>query len=112
MPFLAPIVGAITGAISAIGATAIGSFALKLAGSLLLSAASSALMGGAKTDETMQGRTVSVREPVAARRIIYGRARVGADPRHRGPRQGDQLGVLGVEVSHRRRPSAHREQPG
>lgn len=77
MPFLAPIVGAITGAISAIGATAIGSFALKLAGSLLLSAASSALMGGAKTDETMQGRTVSVREPVAARRIIYGRARVG-----------------------------------
>jgi hypothetical protein len=78
LPFLAPVVGGIVGAITAIGSTALGAFALNLGGSLLLSAASSALMRGRETGAApIQGRMVSVREPVASRRMIYGRARVG-----------------------------------
>jgi hypothetical protein len=75
LAFLAPVIGAIGSTLAAGG---IGAFALKLGGSLLLSAASSALMRRPEAAaQTIQGRTVSVREAAAARRIIYGRARVG-----------------------------------
>ena len=74
MPFLAPVFAFIGSTLAAGG---IGAFALRLGASLLLSAASSALARKDTAQATMQGRTVSVREPVASRRIIYGRARAG-----------------------------------
>ena len=74
MPFLAPVFAFIGTTLAAGG---IGAFALRLGASLLLSAASSALARKDTAQATMQGRTVSVREPVGSRRIIYGRARAG-----------------------------------
>ena len=74
MPFLAPVFAFIGTTLAAGG---IGAFALRLGASLLLSAASSALARKDSAQATMQGRTVSVREPVGSRRIIYGRVRAG-----------------------------------
>ena len=74
MPFLAPVFAFIGTTLAAGG---IGAFALRLGASLLLSAAASKLARKDVAQATMQGRTVSVREPVGARRIIYGRARAG-----------------------------------
>ncbi len=77
MPFIATAIASIATAFgaSAATATAIGAFGLKLAGSLLLSAASSALMP--KPAQNLQNRTVTVREPVAPRSLVYGRTRKG-----------------------------------
>ena len=74
MPFLAPVFAFIGTTLAAGG---IGAFALRLGASLLLSAAASALARKDTAQATMQGRTVSVREPVGSRRIVYGRARAG-----------------------------------
>jgi hypothetical protein len=77
MPFLAPV-------FAAIGWKAVGSFALKLGGSLLLSAAASALQkkpsfaaSGASGASQIAGRDVTVREAVAAFEMVYGRSRKG-----------------------------------
>lgn len=75
MAFLAPVFSFIGGVLAGGG---IGAFALRLGASLILSAASSALMRKPEAAAPgMQGRAVSVREAAAARRLIYGRARVG-----------------------------------
>lgn len=86
MAFVAPVIGAIAGTVAAIGSTVVGGIALKIGGSLLLSAASSALMkrpssvsgySPSHSAATIQGRMVSVREATAARRMIYGQVRAG-----------------------------------
>jgi hypothetical protein len=75
VPFLAPIVGFVTSTIAAGG---LGAFALRLGASLLLSAASRALQKKAQPAASgLQGRTVTVREPIAPREIVYGRTRKG-----------------------------------
>jgi hypothetical protein len=48
---------------------------LQIGGSLVLSAASKALMP--KPDTGVQGRTITVRQPVAPRHVVYGQARKG-----------------------------------
>ena len=82
MPFLAPVFAILTGG-------GLGAFVLRLGASLLLSAASSALARKDTAQATMQGRTVSVREPVGSRRIIYGRARAGGTIVYMNTRTGD-----------------------
>lgn len=73
MAFLAPVIAAVTGAIGAVGATTVGAFALKLGGSLLLSAAASALTPKPKSQTAIdQGRTTSARQPVSPRELVYG----------------------------------------
>ena len=74
MPFLAPVFAFIGTTLAAGG---IGAFALRLGASLLLSAVAAKMARKDTAQATMQGRTVSVREPVGSRRIIYGRARAG-----------------------------------
>ena len=74
MPFLAPVFAFIGTTLAAGG---IGAFALRLGASLLLSAVASKMARKDVAQATMQGRTVSVREPVGTRRIIYGRVRAG-----------------------------------
>ena len=68
--------GAISGAVAAIGATTIGSFALRLGASLALSAVSRLLMPKPKGPE-LRPRTLSARQPVAPREIVYGFVRKG-----------------------------------
>jgi hypothetical protein len=81
MPFLAPVFAAIGSVVGAIGATAVGSFALKIGTSLLLSAAASALQKkpsfAASTSSQIAGRDVTIREAVAPCEIVYGRSRKG-----------------------------------
>ena len=74
MPFLAPVFAAI-GTFAA--SSALAGFAVNLVGSLLLSAAAQALMPKPDTSQSMKGRTVSVREPVADREVVYGAVRKG-----------------------------------
>ncbi len=72
MPFIVTAVTAIVGAISdVLAAGGIGAALIRLGGTLLLSYASQALMPKPKT--TLQARTVTVREPVVPRDMVYGR---------------------------------------
>jgi hypothetical protein len=76
MPFIVSAVTAIAGAISGVlAAGGIGAALVRLGGTLLLSYASQALMPKPKV--TLQARTVTVREPVVPRDMVYGRARKG-----------------------------------
>jgi hypothetical protein len=76
MPFIVSAVAAIAGAISGVlAAGGIGAALLRIGGTLLLSAAAQALMP--KPQTTMQARTVTIREPVVPRDLIYGRTRKG-----------------------------------
>jgi len=78
MPFLAPLIGyaltgsAIEGAVFAAVHPIFIGLVTRLGGMLLLSAASKALM-----PQMQSNRTVTVREPVRARDIVYGRTRKG-----------------------------------
>ena len=76
MPFVVPAVTALAGTISGVlAAGGIGAALIRIGGTLLLSAATQALMP--KPKMTLQARTVTVREPVMPREIVYGRARKG-----------------------------------
>lgn len=76
MPFIVTAVTAIAGAISGVlAAGGIGAALVRLGGTLLLSYASQALMP--KPKSTLQARTVTVREPVVPRDMVYGRSRKG-----------------------------------
>ena len=76
MPFIVSAVTAFAGAISGVlAAGGIGAALVRLGGTLLLSYASQALMPKPKT--TLQARTVTVREPVVPRDMVYGRTRKG-----------------------------------
>ena len=76
MPFVVSAVTAVAGAISAtLAAGGIGAALLRIGGTLLLSTAAQALMP--KPQTTMQPRTVTIREPVVPRDLVYGRARKG-----------------------------------
>lgn len=76
MPFIVSAVTAIAGAISGVlAAGGIGAALVRLGGTLLLSYASQALMP--KPNVALQARTVTVREPVMPRDLVYGRARKG-----------------------------------
>lgn len=76
MPFIVSAVTAIAGAISGVlAAGGIGAALVRLGGTLLLSYASQALMPKPKV--ALQARTVTVREPVMPRDLVYGRARKG-----------------------------------
>ena len=76
MPFLAPVIASVSGWVTGVlAAGGLGAFALRLGGSLLLSAASRARMP--KPDTSIQSRQVSARQPVAPREIVYGKVRKG-----------------------------------
>ena len=76
MPFIVTAVTAIAGAISGVlAAGGIGAALLRIGGTLLLSYAAQALMP--KPQTTMQPRTVTIREPVVPRDLVYGRTRKG-----------------------------------
>lgn len=76
MPFIVSAVTAIAGAISGVlAAGGIGAALVRLGGTLLLSYASQALMPKPKV--SLQARTVTVREPVVPRDMVYGRTRKG-----------------------------------
>ena len=76
MPFIVSAVTAVAGAISGVlAAGGIGAALVRLGGTLLLSYASQALMPKPKV--ALQARTVTVREPVVPRDMVYGRARKG-----------------------------------
>lgn len=76
MPFIVSAVTAIAGAIGGVlAAGGIGAALIRIGGTLLLSYAAQALMP--KPQMTLQARTVTVREPVMPREIVYGRARKG-----------------------------------
>ena len=76
MPFIVTAVTAVAGAISGIlAAGGIGAALLRIGGTLLLSYAAQALMP--KPQLTLQPRTVTIREPVVPRDLIYGRTRKG-----------------------------------
>jgi hypothetical protein len=76
MPFIVSAVTAIAGAISGVlAAGGIGAALVRLGGTLLLSYASQALMPKPKV--SLQARTVTVREPVVPRDLVYGRTRKG-----------------------------------
>lgn len=76
MPFIVTAVTAIAGAIGGVlAAGGIGAALIRIGGTLLLSYAAQALMP--KPQMTLQARTVTVREPVMPREIVYGRARKG-----------------------------------
>jgi hypothetical protein len=72
MPFLAPVFTAVA---TFAAASAINGFIVQLGTSLLLSAAARKL--GPKPKMAVQSRTVTVREPVAARDLVYGQTRKG-----------------------------------
>jgi len=76
MPFIVTAVTAVAGAISAtLAAGGIGAALLRIGGTLLLSTAAQALMP--KPQTRMQPRTVTIREPVVPRDLVYGRTRKG-----------------------------------
>ena len=76
MPFIVTAVTAIAGAIGGVlAAGGIGAALIRIGGTLLLSYAAQALMP--KPQMMLQARTVTVREPVMPREIVYGRARKG-----------------------------------
>lgn len=76
MPFIVSAVTAIAGAISGVlAAGGIGAALVRLGGTLLLSFAAQALMP--KPKMALQARSVTVREPVVPRDLVYGRARKG-----------------------------------
>jgi hypothetical protein len=76
MPFIVTAVTAIAGAISGVlAAGGMGAALLRIGGTLLLSYAAQALMP--KPQTTMQPRTVTIREPVVPRDLVYGRTRKG-----------------------------------
>ena len=76
MPFIVTAVTAIAGAISGVlAAGGIGAALLRIGGTLLLSTAAQALMP--KPQTTLQNRTVTIREPVVPRDLVYGRTRKG-----------------------------------
>ncbi len=76
MPFIVTAVTAIAGAISGVlAAGGIGAALLRIGGTLLLSYAAQALMP--KPQATLQARTVTIREPVVPRDLVYGRTRKG-----------------------------------
>ena len=76
MPFIVTAVTAVAGAISGIlAAGGIGAALLRIGGTLLLSYAAQALMP--KPQLTLQPRTVTIREPVVPRDLVYGRTRKG-----------------------------------
>lgn len=76
MAFIVSAVTAIAGAISGVlAAGGIGAALVRLGGTLLLSYASQALMPKPKV--ALQARTVTIREPVVPRDLVYGRARKG-----------------------------------
>ncbi|MBW0159601.1 phage tail protein [Sedimentimonas flavescens] len=76
MPFIISAVTAVAGAISGVlAAGGLGAALIRLGGTLLLSYASQALMP--KPKATLQARTVTLREPVVPRDLVYGRARKG-----------------------------------
>jgi hypothetical protein len=76
MPFIVSAVTAVAGAISGVlAAGGIGAALVRLGGTLLLSYASQALMPKPKV--ALQARSVTVREPVMPRDLVYGRARKG-----------------------------------
>jgi hypothetical protein len=76
MPFIVAAVKAVAGAVSGVlAAGGIGAALVRLGGTLLLSYASQALMP--KPSVSLQPRTVTVREPVMPRDLVYGRARKG-----------------------------------
>lgn len=76
MPFIVTAVTAIAGAISGVlAAGGIGAALLRIGGTLLLSTAAQALMP--KPQTTLQNRTVTIREPVVPRDLVYGRSRKG-----------------------------------
>jgi hypothetical protein len=76
MPFIVTAVTAIAVAISGVlAAGGIGAALLRIGGTLLLSYAAQALMP--KPQTTMQPRTVTIREPVVPRDLVYGRTRKG-----------------------------------
>ncbi len=74
MPFVVSAVTAVAGAISGVlAAGGIGAALVRLGGTLLLSYASQALM----PKPPLQKRSVTLREPVSPRDLVYGRARKG-----------------------------------
>lgn len=76
MPFIVSAVTAIAGAMSGVlAAGGIGAALVRLGGTLLLSYAAQALMPKPKV--ALQARSVTVREPVVPRDMVYGRARKG-----------------------------------
>lgn len=76
MPFIVTAVTAIAGAISGVLAVGgMGAALIRIGGTLLLSYASQALMP--KPKATLQPRTVTIREPVVPRDLVYGRTRKG-----------------------------------
>lgn len=76
MPFIVTAVTAVAGWVGAtLAAGGIGAALLRIGGTLLISAAASALMPKPKVQ--MQARNVTVREPVMPRDLVYGRARKG-----------------------------------
>jgi hypothetical protein len=76
MPFIVTAVTAVAGAIGGVlAAGGIGAALIRIGGTLLLSYAAQALMP--KPQMTLQARTVTVREPVMPRDLVYGRTRKG-----------------------------------
>jgi len=76
MPFIVSAVVAVAGAISGVlAAGGIGMALIRIGGTLLLSYAAQALMP--KPQTTLQNRTVTIREPVVPRDLVYGRTRKG-----------------------------------
>jgi len=76
MPFIVTAVTAVAGAISGVlAAGGIGAALLRIGGTLLLSYAAQALMP--KPQATLANRTVTIREPVVPRDLVYGRTRKG-----------------------------------
>ena len=74
MPFIVSAISAIAGWVGAtLAAGGIGAALLRLGGSLLLSVAAQALM----PKPGLQPRTVTIREPVVPRDLVYGRTRKG-----------------------------------
>jgi hypothetical protein len=76
MPFIVTAVTAVAGAIGGVlAAGGIGAALIRIGGTLLLSYAAQALMP--KPQMALQARTVTVREPVMPRDLVYGRTRKG-----------------------------------
>ncbi len=76
MPFIVTAVTAVAGAIGGVlAAGGIGAALLRIGGTLLLSYAAQALMP--KPQATLANRTVTIREPVVPRDLVYGRTRKG-----------------------------------
>lgn len=108
MPFLAPVIAAVSGFVGGLGVA--GGFVVKLGASLLLSAAASALQKkpsfAASASSQIAGRDVTIREAVAPCEIVYGRSRKGgvivflhADSRP-GSSTLDELNLIIILASH------------